>query len=413
MAITAVPSSQAAQATTARGAVLPAKTQHESLRNAQPSTIASISPEGKLRAAQDRQPVAVPTAPASNEAPNKPSTVNPANALPRRTPIEEATDTAAIAALAVQAQNTNLPPHQLNDAQPAEQAVKAVATTVRHEQQPERDTPAASKPERTTTPAPATNSVAAPLPASAAPARAAPDNAPVEQHQLTRNAVAPAHEAPRVANIPAENTPLAHAPATNTALTENHVNRSRITQTAHDFVAAIHQQQSRRSQVKQSAASVSQAQTATAPEPRSAVPSNVRNESARVENVARSAEVVSARAASATVASGVVSAPQVQSSSQGNAAVSVTRDETTAHAHSAVARGEQSPTPASASSHAPAPAESISQIQANSVAAKQRAQTARQNSAALSLSNQAGGASVDQGDDLAKHLNALANLLTP
>lgn len=390
MAITAVPSSQVAQAPSARAAVLPVKTQHEPSRTAQPSAIARISPEGKLRAEQDRQPVAAPASP---------SAVSQAPAVPHRTPTEEATDVAAIAALAVPAPNPNLPPRQLNEAQPAEPIVKAVAGNVRRDPQPERDAPAPVKLERTEAPAPVANSVA--TPASARPL--------VEPQRISRNEVAPANEAHSVASAPAENAPVAHAPATHspvthTSTTEHHVNQSRISQTAHDFVAAVNQQQARRSQVKQSAASESQAPAANAPEPRSVAPSNVRNDSARVEHAVRSAEVGNARADTA---------PPAQSNRQGNAAAAITHDVTNNIVRNTVARAEHNPPPAAVSSRTAAPAETISQIQAHSIAAKQQVQTERQNSAAVSLSNQAGGASVDQGGGLAKHLNALANLLTP
>jgi hypothetical protein len=393
MAITAVPSSQVAQAPSARAAVLPVTKHPEPSRIAQPSAIARISPEGKLRAEQDRQPEAAPVSP---------NAVSQAPAVPHRTPTEEATDVAAIAAVAVPAPNPNLPPRQLNEAQPAEPVVKSVAGNVRRDPQPERDAPAPVKLERTEAPAPVANSLAAP--ASTRP--------PVEPQRISRNAVAPANEAHSVASAPAKNTPVAHVPVTNSPVknssaTEHRVNQSRISQTAHDFVAAVNQQQARRSQVKQSAASVSQAPVANAPEPRSAAPSYVRNDSARVEHVVRSAEVGNARADAA---------PPLQSNSQGNAAAAITHDVTNdvaRNAPSTVARAEHNPPPAVVSSRASAPAETISQIQAHSIAAKQQVQTARQNSAAVSLSNQAGGASVDQGGGLAKHLNALANLLTP
>ncbi len=397
MAITAVPSSPVAQAPSARAAVLPVNKHPESSRIAQPSAIARISPEGKLRAEQDRQPVAAPASP---------NAVNQAPAVPHRTPAEEAIDVAAIAAVAVPAPNPNLPPRQLNDAQPAEPVVKAVAANVRRDQQPERDAPSPVKLERTE--APAANSLAAPAPAKPL----------VEPQRISRSEAAPTHAAHSVASAPAKNTPVAHAPAThslvanspatNSSVNEHRVNQSRISQTAHDFVAAVNQQQARRSQVKQSAASGSQAPTANAQEPRSAAPSNVRNDSARVEHAVRSAEALNARADTA---------PPLQSNSQSNVATAITHDDVTndvaRNARSTVARAEHNPPPAAVSSRAAAPAETISQIQAHSIAAKQQVQTERQNNAAVSLANQAGGASVDQGGGLAKHLNALANLLTP
>ena len=389
MAITAVPSNQAAQAAVVRVSTPSANSRSEPASVAQPSAIARISPEGKQRAEQDRQQVA-------EAALNKQKAVRQVNAVPRPSPIEEATDAAGIAALAIPVPNPNLAPRQLSVAQPAAAVVTGAALTTRRGQQVESATP---PPPRLVDVAltPAVNNVATTTPIKPPEAlqainRTAATPAPV-QAPVPIQASAPASESQRVASAPVANTAVESAPVRNSIVAQNQTNQTQINRTANEFVAAF-QQQNRRSQA-QTTEPVSQAPATNTPQPRS--------NATAVENVARRTEVASARPDTTSFTVGVARNSGVPAQRPGNTAETDASNDTALNARTAVTREEQSQAVPTVSSRATAPAETISQIQANAIVSTQRVQIERQNSSA----------NVDQGGGLAQRLNALANLLTP
>jgi len=396
MAITALPASAVSQEPSARPSALTASTQREHKPKPidQASAIAHISLEGKQRAALDLQQAATPTVTAGENLQGR------ANALPqRRTAAEEAHDAAAAAVLAARAPAPALPARELSKADEAGASVSSSSST-RSQQQ-------------------AISSAASPVhlgaPAHVAdrPASVQPDQLPRENSN-TASVPVPVKETSRAVDQSNQNaaiTPEAVAIAAAGA-SKDKVESPRVSQNAKDFAAAFNAPQVKRNPSQETAAP--QQQTVKTSALQNVASSTTDKGNAGVESSARRAEQDSVRSNTTNFAAGVVrnNVAQVQRQNQGDTLAAVTRSDAgnvVRNVHSTETRGEQSRAPTAPVGSVNAAPQSSSQAASKASAATQLAQNAQQINTAPA---QAGGASAEQAG-LSKHLNALANLLTP
>ena len=237
---------------------------------------------------------------------------------------------------------------------------------------------------------------------------------PTEPQHVDQKEAAPVFQVTRVASVPTARLVSANAAVenvvnTNTPVTDDRVSPVKISHTANEFAAAFTEFQNKRNSVLEKAAPVNQTQAADAPELRVIAPSPEHNAPLAVENVTRVGEAGSTRFAVSTFAVGVARKSTLQKINPENALLAVpTPDDTNDTrriVRAEVTHGAPTPLPVSASSTL---TEAANQAQTQPSAATQRLQNVQQNSADSRLSG------VDQEPSgLAKHLNVLANLLTP
>lgn len=371
MAITVVTPSQVVPAFSVRE--LSVNAQRERALATPPSAITRISSAGKLRAELERQPIVVPT---------RDNVALRSDTLSRQSAHEEVPDASTLVANTPSAVSLSRPSGVGEAHKRVETNVaKAIRTTqqppVRTILEPEAEVPTV-KPQHVDR----------------------NETAPVIQ--VTRGASAP------VARLVSANAAVENGVNTNTPVTDDRVNPVKISQTANEFVAAFTEFQNKRNSVLEKAAPVNQAQAADAPELRVIAPSE-RNHPLAVENVTRVVEAGSARFDVSTFAVAVARNSTLQKINPGNAPLAVPppddTNDTRRIVRAEVTHGAPNLRPVSPSS---ALTEAANQAQTQPSAAPQRLQNVQQNSADSSLSG------VDQQQSgLAKHLNVLANLLTP
>ena len=355
----------------AREPALALNAQREQTLATPPSAITRISSEGRLRAEFERQQIVA-------------TTQDNLAARSEAVPLRSTGEAASAVIVAPPAPNPTAASSQVRNVE-----VRNVEALERDVQQSERTS-------------------AAPRPAVLVETR---DNDAIELPAFVPQRVTP-NETPagllatRVSSAPAARFLSASATVenianTSTPTTDDRINQVKISQTASEFVAAVNDFQNKRNQALDNAASVNQAQVVAElranPE---------RSASRLVENVTQPVAAGVARFDISTFAVGVARFSVAQSLNQSNAPAALASQENTNDTRR-ITRAEvagQFPV-TSRSPDAPEAPEAASLTPSVS---SQTPQNAAQNSAASSL----GGTGLGQSG-LAKHLNALANLLTP
>ena len=363
MAITAVSPNQVVPALAVREPVLSINAPREQTLATPPSAITRISSEGRLRAELERKQI---LAAATNAELEQETTVSRPNSVPRRTANEAAAD----AAIASAAQRPVAPARLAGNVAAAEPSTVTPARENRSAAQTVRFTPPAQ--------------VEAPPPELSEVVRRSP-----------RDAINPVSIASRLVENVAVNTADA---------TGARVIPVQISQTANEFVAAFNEFQNKRNQALENVATANQARAANQTELRVLAPTE-RSLDPVLENRGRSTVVGRAPFDSSTFAVGVARNRETQRQTQ-NSAPSLGRlddsNDTRRIVQAELVHGVANQTPVPVQQSALSVATNPTQTQPST--ASQRIQTAQQNSAA--------GTGLEQSG-LAKHLNDLANLLTP
>ncbi len=372
----AVSSSSAVPVIPAREPALALNAQREQTLATPPSAITRISSEGRLRAEFERQQIVA-------------TTQDNLAARSEAVPLRSTGEAASAAIVAPPAPNPTAASSQARNVEARNVEARNVEALERDVQQSERTS-------------------VAPRPAVLVETR---DNDAIELPAFVPQRVTP-NETPagllatRVSSAPAARFLSASATVenianTSTPTTDDRINQVKISQTASEFVAAVNDFQNKRKQALDNAATVNQAQVVAElranPE---------RSASRLVENVTQPVAAGAARFDISTFAVGVARFSVAQSLNQSNAPAALASQENTNDTRR-IARAEvagQLPV-TSRSPDAPEAPEAASLTPSVS---SQTPQNAAQNSAASSL----GGTGLGQSG-LAKHLNALANLLTP
>ncbi len=229
--------------------------------------------------------------------------------------------------------------------------------------------------------------------------------------RVTPNETASGLEATRVSSAPAARLLSASATLENianasTPTTDDRIYQLKISQTASEFVAAFNEFQNKRNQALDNVASVNPAQVTNVAELRAGPELRAPRP---VENVTRPVEAGAARFDISTFAVGVARISAAQSTNQSNAPAALLSQEDSNDTRR-LARAEVAGQPSRvAVANRPEDLPEVGNAaQFRAGATSLASQSATQNSAAASLD----GTGVGQGG-LAKHLNALANLLTP
>lgn len=355
---TAVPTSSLVPVVPAREPALALNAQREQTLATPPSAITSISSEGRLRAEFERKQIVAPNLQLAQST----------NQVPANRPIPAA---------------------------PARQADNEVTRRVAEQA---RATSADAPPSRPTSPPLTGNSANLELP-NIVPQRGTPNEVPAGL-QATRISSAPA------ARFLSASATVENIVNTSTPTTDDRIYQVKISQNASEFVAAFNEFQNKRSQALDNAAFVNQAQATSAVEIRAGAE---RNTPRTLENVTRPVEAGAARFDISTFAVGVARISAAQSSNQSNAPTALPSQENSNDTQR-ITRAEVAgqPNRASGTNRPEILPATVNAAPFRAGAAGPVPQSAAQNSGATSLD----GTGVGQGG-LAKHLNALANLLTP
>jgi hypothetical protein len=357
----AVQSSSVVPVVPAREPALALNAQREQTLATPPSAITRISSEGRLRAEFERRQIVAQEQ--VNIAPN-PLPAPSANQVPANNAIPAA------------------PARQTRDETASRVAAQA------------RITPTDAPPPRPAAPPLSGNSADVELP-NIVPQRPIPFDTPLGL-QATRVSSAPA------ARLLSASAAVENIANTNPPATDDRVNAVRISQTANEFVAAFNAFQNRRNQALDNAAAVSQTPTSNA------APLRVTERSAppAVESLTRPVQVSAVGFDVSTFALGVARNVAAQSLDPRAALPSQENTNDTQRLARAEVTGQ--PSRDAGANRSEVLPEAVNAAQFRPSAASQPAPSVAQNSAAASLD----ATGVGQGG-LAKHLNALANLLTP
>ena len=351
----AVLSSSVVPVVPAREPALALNAQREQTLATPPSAITRISSEGRLRAEFERRQIVA---------------LEQANLAP------------------------NPPPAPIANQAPANNTIPAAPARPEGGEGASRVTPTDAPPPRPASPSLSSNSADLELP-NIVPQRPIPFDTSLGL-QATRVSSAPA------ARLLSASAAVENIASTNLPATDDRVNAVRISQAANEFVAAFNEFQNRRSQAIENVATISQTQATNA----AALRVTERSVLPPLESVTRPVQVSATRFDVSTFAVGVARNVAAQSLDQRTVLPSQENTNDTRRIVRAEVAGQPSRVPVANRSEVLPEAVNAAQFPAS--AASQPPQSVAQNSAAASLD----GTGVGQGG-LAKHLNALANLLTP